>query len=360
MIQKIWIKHVRNLNDVSIDLLKKKHCYIYGDNNQGKTSILEAISLATDFKSPIQDDIDKIMQEQKDECIIGLDINEEEPQRRYIRFRRNGKKEIVNNSKSCSKKDLQTHFSDYISADALHVFQKEPDFRRKLLDKFCCLKHSDYEKQLKVYEKLLRQKNKYLKQENSDEVFIKTLNASLASTGSFLVKKRKEALNEIELEINTIIRTINFFNDTIEIQYIKKRMEEAADHEYEAFFLKTLNQDIEKEKILKYSLSGPQRDDFSLLINQKSIGDYFSRGINRCLAILFRLAQINNLQTEKKLICLLLDDTFAEVDDEKKKKILLYMKKNYQLFYATTQKDTSLVASNEQVIAIHEGKISYE
>ena len=40
MIQKIWIKHVRNLNDVSIDLLKKKHCYIYGDNNQGKTSIL--------------------------------------------------------------------------------------------------------------------------------------------------------------------------------------------------------------------------------------------------------------------------------------------------------------------------------
>ncbi len=360
MIQKLWIKHVRNLTEISIDLLDKKHCYIYGDNNQGKTSILEAISLATEFKSPIQDDLDKVMQEEKEECIVGMDLNEEEPQRRYIRFNRNGKKELLKNSKSTTKKQLQTHFSDYISADALHVFQKEPDYRRKLLDKFCCLKSEEYQQLLRQYEKVLRQKNKYLKQETSDNLFIETLNKTLSKVGASLVNKRKEALKEIEEEINKAKADINFLEETIQIQYEIKRIEIGGCDSYETAFYKTLTADMEKEKILKYSLSGPQRDDFTLLINKKYIFDYFSRGINRSFAILFRLAQLNRLKEKKTLVCLLLDDTFAEVDDSNKQKLLSYMRKQYQLFYATTRKDNNFLAHDDQVIAIHNGVINYE
>ena len=167
MIQKIWIKNVRNLKELTIDLSTKKHCFIVGNNNQGKTSILEAIHLGVETKSPIQDDIEKVIQDNQKECFIGLDIgdldNDSTKERRYIRLQRNGKKEFVKNSKKSTKKQFQSYFSEYISADALHIFQKDPDYRRKILDKFCAILNPEYEVFLKRYEKLLRQKNKYLK-----------------------------------------------------------------------------------------------------------------------------------------------------------------------------------------------------
>ncbi|MBH38439.1 hypothetical protein CL658_05340 [bacterium] len=359
MIQKVWIKQVRNLNEIVIDLLDKKHCFIYGDNNQGKTSILEAISLAIEFKSPIQEDLDKVMQEEKEECFIGIDINEKEKERRYIRYKRNGQKEILKNAKSIKKNQLKTHFCDYISADALHIFQKDPGFRRKLLDKFCCLQSQEYEVLLKEYETVLKQKNKYLKQEQCDLVLIKTLNETLAKRGAILVKKREEALKDIENEINRAKQEIMILDDNVEVSYDIKRIIQTGQESYEEAFYKTLEADTEKEKILKYTLSGPQRDDFSLSINKKHIFDFFSRGINRCFAILFRLAQINRLKEKKTLVCLLLDDTFAEIDDDNKQKLLTYMKKNMQLFYATTRKESLFLSYDEQVVSIQNGEIAY-
>ena len=78
MIQRVWIKQVRNLDEVFIDLTSSKHCFINGDNNQGKTSILEAISLAIDLKSPLQDDLDKVLQEEKESLFVGIDFEEKE------------------------------------------------------------------------------------------------------------------------------------------------------------------------------------------------------------------------------------------------------------------------------------------
>ena len=67
MLQKVWIKDVRNLSDLLFDLNQKQHCYIYGGNNQGKTSILEAIYLASKQYSPIQSDISDILKISKNE-----------------------------------------------------------------------------------------------------------------------------------------------------------------------------------------------------------------------------------------------------------------------------------------------------
>ena len=366
MIQKIWIKNVRNLTELTIDLSTKKHCFIVGNNNQGKTSILEAIHLGVETKSPIQDDIEKVIQDNQKECFIGLDIgdldNESTKERRYIRLQRNGKKEFVKNSKKSTKKQFQSYFTEYISADALHIFQKDPDYRRKILDKFCAILNPEYEVFLKRYEKLLRQKNKYLKQECCDNQFIRTLNMQLADLGAFIVLERHNALFLLEETINKTKHDINLPFDKIAINYIQKRLEDCPKELYKETFFETLTNDVEKEKILKYSLSGPHRDDFCFKVNDKDIFDYYSRGINRSFAILFRIAQIECCREKKMFACILLDDAFAEVDRENTEKIVNFIKPRYQLFYATTQKDSVFydVTKNamQQMIEIKQGVIT--
>ncbi|MBI60084.1 hypothetical protein CL657_02560 [bacterium] len=357
MIQRVWIKQVRNLDEVFIDLTNSKHCFINGNNNQGKTSILEAISLAIDLKSPLQDDLDKVLQEEKDSLFVGIDFEAKEKERWYLKYKRNGKKEIYKNSKLITKTSQQDYFCEYISADALHIFQKDPDFRRKLLDRFCCLKSNDYEVALKSYEKQLRQKNKYLKQEKVDIIFLKTLNAGLAKQGAVIVLKRQEALVEIQEKVNEIIHEMQFIEKKVEIVYEKKRIENPENTTYEDIFYKTLNEDMEKERILKYTLSGPHRDDFKLLLASKYIFDFYSRGINRSFAILFQLAQILCLKDSKTCLCLLLDDTLAEIDHDNKEKILSFMKRSMQLFYATTKHETALIEGDEKLVVVKKGKV---
>ena len=105
MIKKVWIKNVRNVSELLLDFESYEHGYIYGGNNQGKTTVLEAIYLAAKQNSPIQNDIKKIITEHQQECVVGLDLVHDTRKRLYARFFYDGKKDIRLNEKKKSEKN---------------------------------------------------------------------------------------------------------------------------------------------------------------------------------------------------------------------------------------------------------------
>ncbi len=360
MITKFWLKYFRNITEITVDLKANKHCYIFGDNNQGKTSILEAIFVASKQKTLGDNQVSELIQYSKEGAYIGLQIEKETKQRLYVKCDLTGKVVSTLDSKKESKKQAQQRNIEYISADALHIFQKEPLYRRKILDQFSCKVVPSYEEKLRTYEKLLRQKNKYLKEANIDEKFIATLNTQLANLAKDITASRIEVLSLIEKELNkkTVLKD-KLAVDNICIEYKIKRICVDDMSSYKEALLAMMEEDKHKERILGYSLSGPQRDDFEIKLGDKSIFSYFSRGINRCYAILFKLAQIQILSQKETSTCLLLDDTFAEIDQRNKKYLLEDISNKYQVFYATTSTNDFDFFNETCLINVNKGKVEY-
>ena len=83
----IWIKQQRNISEARFQL-NGRHCYISGDNNQGKTTLLEAIYLACKQEPPTRSDIFQRIQYDQEESIIGVDVVEDENKRIYFKCHR--------------------------------------------------------------------------------------------------------------------------------------------------------------------------------------------------------------------------------------------------------------------------------
>ncbi|RAP28940.1 hypothetical protein DID78_04385 [Candidatus Marinamargulisbacteria bacterium SCGC AG-343-D04] len=361
MIKKVWLKGVRNLKETTVSLESHKHCYIFGSNNHGKTSILEGIYLAIHRSSPIQEEIETVIQYNQSSCIIGIDFEQDDQRNRlYASFNQEGKKEQWLNQKKVRRNPIKNYTADYISADILHLFQKDPYFRRRYLDTFCGDYFEGYIRVLKNYEKQLRQRNKYLKHENCDHHMITIFNAELVRWGGQIVRYRKRGVALLEESLKKDVQILNFYaNEVVGIVYDTHRID-GDDDAYEERFAEMLDRDIEKEKIVGYTLSGPHRDDYRVLINEKNCYDHFSRGINRGIAILIKKAQCELSAQKKKGIIYLLDDVFAEIDRDNTKNLLTHLGETGQVFYATTEKEHHPFFENKKIYKITHGELMHE
>jgi DNA replication and repair protein RecF len=249
---------------------------------------------------------------------------------------------------------------EYISADVLHFFQKDAAFRRKHLDYYCSFCYLDYTELLKDYDSILKQKNRYLKQENCNQAMLDIYNKQLVEKGVPLVKIRLEACLELEKCLIKSLRDLSILQfDVLELSYIKKRLETVSLQEYSDKWTAQLALDRDKENFLGYTLSGPHRDDIQLNLDHHDITNFSSRGINRILALLFKLSSMDSIKEKLSVkSCLLLDDTLAEIDDDNKEKLLSYMLRYDQVFYATTESNDFSYFNDACLYHVHNGELS--
>lgn len=354
MIRKVWLKEFRNIDLLTLDLSNHAHCYIVGNNNQGKTSILEAIYLVLKHDSPLEEAVTQLIQYKKTSCMVGVDLDSNI--RLYCRIKQSGEKEFTNTSTKDTKQKANKRLIEYISADVLHVFQKDPAYRRKQLDRFCSEYDTNYRQVLRQYERLLRQKNKALKHEKTPYLYIDTLNKALVPLATDLYDKRHLALVACQQKLNSLLPILAHLVEDIDIVYLSTRIECNGNASYGDMLYKQMVKDYEKEKILGYSLSGPHRDDFGINLNEKPIFTSFSRGVNRSVALLLRLAQMELLKAPQQEACLLLDDAFVEIDHANKKRLIIRMSQKLQLIYATTTQDDYNYFSNCSFVKIEDGR----
>ena len=212
---------------------------------------------------------------------------------------------------------------------------------------------------LKQYEKQLRQKNKYLKQEVIDDKVLMVYNDILLDLGVKLYELRLKALDDISKRLRDTVKQIPAFLDfDISITYLAQRIKNCS--EYAKEFANNLRNDKEKERILGYSLTGPHRDDYCLTVNQRSCYDHFSRGINRSMAILFKKTLCDLLSGDSHDIIYLLDDVFAEIDNENSEMLMTILRKNTQVFYATTTKERHILLEDKVMFNINKGQFISE
>jgi len=299
---------------------------IIGRNASGKTSILEAIYLASLTKSyKTNTDAELISYEE-----VFLSVEIKTLNRSFlITISDKGKTVSINRLPKEKMSDFIGELNIVMfSPEDLFLINTGPAERRKFID----VEIAKYDKlhiiALNNYKKILRQRNELLKgaETRFDRSYLKVLSEALTEQGQKINQNRAsfcKLLNE-ELKKISIKRPLDEFYQI----KIKKNYSEA----WEDVLRLKENNDI----MLHNTGYGPHRDDLVIFINGKEARSFASIGQQKTCLLTIKRAIIEILtEIKKEKPVFLLDDVFSELDKERQEMIIEETKEMQAFITAT-------------------------
>lgn len=323
MIKEIRLKNFRIFDDIKFDTSNSLVIFS-GKNAVGKTSILEAIYLASTSKSHRTNDIESIIKSNKEFASSEIISN------------KNYKVVISNDKKTYFiNKAEYKRVSDFIgelkvvmySPFDLNLIDGAKNIRRRFLDLEISLNDKEYLRNLSFYKKLLNERNELLKTNKLDKTLLNVLTKELIKYVDLIYKKRISFINALNDNLLEISKNLNFLD--IKLEY--ESTYDPINIEY------SFNSKLERDIFTKTTNIGPHRDNFKILINNHLALEYASNGEKHLICIAIKIALKEYIKTKcNDEPILLLDDLFVALDKDKIKKITEYVKKSKQAFITTT------------------------
>lgn len=341
-ITKLNLLNFRNYSTLSIKLGEGMNIFV-GDNAQGKTNILEAITFLALTKSHrlgVHPNV--IMFDKKKAKIKGVIQKDKIISKLEIDMAENEKKLFVNQTEIRKVADYISNLNIIVfSPDDLEIIKGSPSVRRNLLNIQLSQISKVYLNVYNEYNKLLRTRNEYLKVlfQNSiaDSSYLDIITDKLIEKAVFIYQKRKEYLDFINQTINTYYKDINGevglvveYQPNIEFSsYDNESIRKCLKHYYKKNYKKELNYGM--------TLVGPHRDDFSFVFCGKDLKYFGSQGQQKTAILAYKLAEIPIFEDILKTKpVLLLDDIFSELDLKKRNRLLKLIHTGIQSVITTT------------------------
>ena len=370
-LEKLELKHFRNYEDVNVAFSPQVNVLI-GKNAQGKTNLLESIYVLAMARSHRTSNDREMVTFKKDAALIRGEVHQRLGNTKLeLLISRKGKKAKVNYLE-------KARLSQYIGQLNVILFAPEdlalvkgaPSVRRRFIDMEFGQIDALYLHALTEYRAVLRQRNKYLKElqtkKATDKVYLEILSEQLSESGSQIIFKRLEFLQELEKYADKLHNQITQGKEHLQFQY------ESTLKEYQGKSVLELKQSLieqyktmmDKEIFQGTTLLGPHRDDIRFMLNDKNVQVYGSQGQQRTAALSVKLAEIDLMKekTNEYPILLLLDDVMSELDHDRQSALLSYIHGKTQTFITTTDLGgiSWEIIKQPKIYQIKSGKISLE
>ncbi len=323
----LQIKNFRNIEDSQLTPVQGVNLII-GDNASGKTSLLEAIYYLSHIRSFRTQHITDLIMRQTPylQLVANIETSEQNIIPFGIRRSRNKSEIRVNKQPVKRVSDIAAQFPVLaIHPDSYKLITGSPSERRQYLDWGVFHVEHGFFKAWQRFKKALSQRNASLKSKQKYEV-CQIWNNEIHTTAHYIDKLRQQYFDKLRPYFNQL--TKQFFADNlVEIEY--KRGWSA-----ERDLLELLEENLQKERMRGYTQYGPHRAEIIIKVNGQSAQTCISRGQQKLLVALMRLAQAMQFTEATNKTCVLLyDDLAAELDANHRILILSVLSKmNIQLF----------------------------
>ncbi len=323
-VESVKLKDFRNYTEAALSFHENVN-FLYGENGQGKTNILEAIYLCSTTKSHRGAREKEFIRFGSDEAHIKLEFIKNTG--RHVldyHVRKNEKRGAAIDYVPVRKASEFYGFLKAVifSPEDLMIVKSGPADRRKYLDREISQTSAYYMKALSNYNHVLVQRNKLLKEMYNDASLKATLDVwdeQLILYGELVIAQRKEFIRELQEILRPVHNTISGGKEELRILY-----EPNAGKEY---FRDILKKNRERDIYTATTNAGPHRDDFSLKINGYDCRSYGSQGQIRSAALSLKLAEIRILKgIAHESPVLLLDDVLSELDSVRQECLLSEIK----------------------------------
>lgn len=342
-IKTLKLKNFRNYPELNISLNSKLNIFI-GDNAQGKTNILESITVLALTKSSFNVKDNDLIKFGENFANISADVDYGNTIKNYfIGFDGKNKKIKIDNC-------VIGNYSDYISKIRLvlfssfdiNLFSSSPSSRRRALNVSISQLYKDYLKKMQQFNCLLKKRNTFLKeiavhQDSAiKSLYLEIIDREFSDVAVDIIFYRKRYIDSINKIISNIYKEITGdnglmlkYNTNIQIDDILTLNDD--------YFFKLLAKSYNKDIYYKMTFLGPHRDDYSFILNGSDLSTYGSQGQKRTAVLSLRLSEvilIKNITNDCPI--LLLDDIFSELDVKRRNNLIKYVSDDVQTIITTT------------------------
>ena len=331
-LNKLSLRDFRNYVNLELEFAPGVNL-IVGDNAQGKTNLLEAISYLGSGKSFRAQKTAEMVRFGAEFADIEGQITAQQRQQsvRWVLFSASRPRMLYRNGAKKKKADEIAGVlpSVLFCPEDLMVLKAGASQRRRLGDHALCALRPKYDAALMEYGRILDQKSRILKDHVDHPAVLEILpeyNIRLCQVGAQLISYRARfyeslgkaaagyhdqfsgGLEEFSLQYKTVSTVTDPFAP---IEVLRSQLEEHLNSHYRAVLASM------------QCLTGPHKDDFDVFLNGISLKAFGSQGQTRTAAISLKLAQRELMAREwGEEPVLLLDDVLSELDAKRQDFVL--------------------------------------
>ena len=320
----IYLRSFRNYQELALSFEPGVNL-IVGDNAQGKTNLLEAISYLGCGKSFRAQKTGEMIRFGDDFAEISgnVDSQEREQSLRWLLFSGSRSRQIFRNG---AKKKTAGEIAGVLPTvlfcpEDLMVLKTGAAQRRRMGDYVLCQLRPNYDAALTEYNRILDQKSRILKDHFDNPAVLAILpeyNTRLCQVGALLISYRARFYDSLGKsaavfhgqfsggaeEFQLEYKTVSSINDPFApVSTLTQQLMDHLDRHYRA------------ELETAQCLTGPHKDDFTVSLSGIDLKSYGSQGQTRTAAISLKLAQRELMGREwGEEPVLLLDDVLSELD----------------------------------------------
>ncbi len=317
-LNKLILRDFKNIPEAEVSFSPKVN-YIYGSNGAGKTNLLDAVYYLSMTKSYFSSSDQYVYAYGSDETTLcgfyQMDGGTEEKVSALVR--RGGEKMFRRGAKAYSR------FSEHIGL--LPVVMVSPldtalindagEERRKYMNFILSQIDREYLRHIQAYNQLLLQRNRLLKDDAPQPLLLDTFTERMAPHAAYVHEARARLCGELRPIVQEFYRKLSQDRETVDLAY-RSDLDSGT---LEAVFAR----EAEKERVLRYTTAGIQRDDLQFRLDGHSLRRSGSQGQQKSFLLAMKLAQFRFVkEVYGQTPILLLDDVFDKLDMQRVEELL--------------------------------------
>lgn len=275
---------------------------IVGDNGSGKTSLLEAIYYLGHAKSFRTPHTTHLIHLQKPEFVL----HGETDAQHTIGIKRSKQVELIKLDRQPGQKKSElakTLPMQIINPDVHRILDDSPRYRRRFLDWGVFHVEQSYWDHWRRYQGILKQRNSALKQ-HWDKPLIQPWNDELNATVAAITRIKSTYVEQLEKVLGLLPHGI----EGLAIRYQQGWPDSQG-------FADSLEYSFPLDRKSGFTKYGPHRSDLKITVNGITAKQVVSRGQQKYLACVLKIAQVEMFRRALGFSPLfLVDDLFSELD----------------------------------------------
>lgn len=319
----IALRNFRNYEELNLTFSHGVNL-IVGQNAQGKTNLLEAISYlgsGKSFRALKTAEMIRFGAEFSD--LEGQVFSQERSQSlRWVLFPGKARQVYRNGAKKKSAADLNGVLPTVLFCpEDLLILKAGSSGRRRFADNILCQLRPNYDAALSEYQKLLDSKSKILKDGRDYPAMFEVLpeyNARLCQVGAILISYRARFFAALQEAAKPYHDAFSGGKEDFSLSYstVKTVLDPFGEVKtIEGWLQEHLEAHERAERESGNCLTGPHKDDFTVTLSGIDLKAYGSQGQTRTAAISLKLAQRALMKKQfGEDPVLLLDDVLSELD----------------------------------------------
>ncbi len=310
VLEKIVISDFRNIELQELEFSPNINC-ISGNNGEGKTNLLDAIYYLSMTKSAFaSSDKFNFRYGTEEFSLSGTYRMEKGISSRFsLKMTSKGEKKMRRDDKPYSK--VSEHVGALpivmVSPADISMVSESGDERRKFVNAVLSQMDREYLSALQQYNRFLLQRNRMLKDMDVDRSLLEVIDMRMSALAEPVFQARKRFIEDLKPIVAEYYKTLSGGTEQVDIEYESELSKAGLDQLLAASF--------DKDRIMKYTTSGIQRDDFIFTMNGHPIRRHGSQGQQKSFLVSLKFAQYEIMKKNYGFApILLLDDVFDKLD----------------------------------------------